>query len=197
MSAYKLGGRIESCPACGAPWEMSCRCAIGHLTCANGHGWVNCPKHGPKPAFQPPDGSHASCSTCAKPIGEMDGQEWDKTETLQRHDLLLKAGVDPYKTRRFRDFDWHELPFQIQNALTGKLQITESADLWDKLTPGERRDRMLAAGYKFKDGYVKWLPLAWAHLPLPVKTDIQRFWEPGPSVPNPETTWGMLGELFK
>lgn len=192
--SYRLGTH-ESCPTCEGQWEMSCRCAIGHLTCENGHGWVNCPKHGPKAAYQPPDGSHAQCSTCAKPIGEMDGPEWDKTETLQRHDLLLKAGVDPYKVRRFRDFDWHELPFQIQNSLAGKLQLAESAGLWDALTPGERRDRMQAAGYKF-DKAAHWLALPWVRLPLPIKTQIQPLWEPQPLSKQPEPTWGLLAELL-
>lgn len=193
--SYKLGDR-ESCPTCKGAWEASCRCRIGHLTCENGHVWVNCRTHGPAPAYQPPDGSHAYCGRCAqKPMAEGDTSYWEVADPLRRHDMLLSVGVDPYKTRRYRDCDWKELPFEIQTSLAGKLKLAEEGEMWDRTETRDRREMMVQARFPETE-ITPYLKTMWADLPQVMRDKLSPLFRNRNRTQQESTTCRLLGKLF-
>ena len=260
--SYQLGSHT-SCPTCKAAWESSCRCRIGHLECTNGHEWVNCPTHGPTPAYQPPDGSHAGCSKCAKKppaekaesrttcgacksllessgrhkiaylacaeghewvgcrthgitpvlrhprgsygacsrcaqtsLAEEDTSYWEVADPLRRLDMLASVGVDPYKTRRYRDCDWHELPFEIRSSLAGKLQMAEDGEVWDRTEARERRELMQQA--KFPETEISpYLKTSWADLPEVMRVKLKPLFQNRNRIQQESKTCRLLRGLFE
>lgn len=194
--SYRLGEHA-TCPDCKGAWESSCRCRIGHLTCENGHGWVNCQTHGPAPAYQPPSGSHARCSRCAQaPLAEEDTSYWERADPLRRHDMLLSVGVDPYKTRRYRDFDWKELPFEIQTSLAGKLKLAEQGTNWDRTDTRERREMMMQA--KFPETEITpYIKTSWADLPKVMRDKLAPLFNNKNRTQQENVTCRLLGRLFE
>jgi hypothetical protein len=127
-------------------------------------------------------------------VAEEDTSYWERADPLRRHDMLIAAGVDPYKTRRYRDFDWKELPFQIQTSLAGKLKLAEQGTNWDRTDPKERREMMMQA--KFPETEITpYLKSSWADLPQVMRAKLEPLFRY--SSQQESTTWRLLGRLFE
>lgn len=185
-----------ACLACKSLLESSSRSKIAYLACAEGHEWVGCRTHGLTRVLSHPAGSYGHCESCAQAVlAEEDTNYWEVADPLRRHDMLLSVGVDPYKTRRYRDCDWKELPFEVQTSLAGKLKLAEEGEMWDRTETRDRREMMVQARFPETE-ITPYLKTMWADLPQVMRDKLKPLFRNRNRTQQESTTCRLLGKLF-